>query len=248
MVKDARVSLMYFEARHVSKTIQKVRSPVLDMGNLVHALALQPDQLEKEFSIEPEIPEGAFTTTATAVFGAYFKLQSFIFMPVFGLNNAMVPILSYNYGARKPERVKKTVKLSIFTAIGIMILGFAAFELIPDVLLELFDASETMLSIGTTALRIIGTHFLIAGINVVAMSVYQAVGNPLYSLLSSAMRQLVVLLPAAWLLARTGRLELVWLAFPIAELAALAMSTIFLRKTLRTAECRMADDDYGEVV
>ena len=190
----------------------------------------------------------AFTTTATAVFGAYFKLQSFIFMPVFGLNNAMVPILSYNYGARKPERVKKTVKLSIFTAIGIMILGFAAFELIPDVLLELFDASETMLSIGTTALRIIGTHFLIAGINVVAMSVYQAVGNPLYSLLSSAMRQLVVLLPAAWLLARTGRLELVWLAFPIAELAALAMSTIFLRKTLRTAECRMADDDYGEVV
>ena len=190
----------------------------------------------------------AFTTTATAVFGAYFKLQSFIFMPVFGLNNAMVPILSYNYGARKPERVKKTVKLSIFTAIGIMILGFAAFELIPDVLLELFDASETMLSIGTTALRIIGTHFLIAGINVVAMSVYQAVGDPLYSLLSSVTRQLVVLLPAAWLLARTGRLELVWLAFPIAELAALAMSTIFLRKTLRTAECRMADDDYGEIV
>ena len=190
----------------------------------------------------------AFTTTATAVFGAYFKLQSFIFMPVFGLNNAMVPILSYNYGARKPERVKKTVKLSIFTAIGIMILGFAAFELIPDVLLELFDASETMLSIGTTALRIIGTHFLIAGINVVAMSVYQAVGDPLYSLLSAVTRQLVVLLPAAWLLARTGRLELVWLAFPIAELAALAMSTIFLRKTLRTAECRMADDDYGEVV
>ena len=190
----------------------------------------------------------AFSTTATAVFGAYFKLQSFIFMPVFGLNNAMVPILSYNYGARKPERVKKTVKLSIFTAIGIMILGFAAFELIPDVLLELFDASETMLSIGTTALRIIGTHFLIAGINVVAMSVYQAVGDPLYSLLSAVTRQLVVLLPAAWLLARTGRLELVWLAFPIAELAALAMSTIFLRKTLRTAECRMADDDYGEVV
>lgn len=169
-------------------------------------------------------------------------------MPVFGLNSAMVPILSYNYGARKPERVKKTVKLSIFTAIGIMILGFAAFELIPDVLLELFDASETMLSIGTTALRIIGAHFLIAGINVVAMSVYQAVGNPLYSLLSAVTRQLVVLLPAAWLLARTGRLELVWLAFPIAELAALAMSAIFLRKTLRTAECRMADDDYGEVV
>ena len=144
--------------------------------------------------------------------------------------------------------MKKTVKLSIFTAIGIMILGFAAFELIPDSAAGLFDASETMLSIGTTALRIIGTHFLIAGINVVAMSVYQAVGNPLYSLLSSVTRQLVVLLPAAWLLARTGRLELVWLAFPIRGAGRAAMSTIFLRKTLRTAECRMADDDYGEIV
>ena len=190
----------------------------------------------------------AFTTTATAVFGAYFKLQSFIFMPVFGLNNAMVPILSYNYGARKPERVKKTVKLSIFTAIGIMILGFAAFELIPDVLLELFDASERMLAIGEPALRIIGTHFLMAGVNVVAMSVYQAIGNPLHSLLSSVCRQLLVLLPAAWLLSRTGRLELVWLAFPIAEAAALAMSVVFLRRTLHTAERRMADDDYGEDV
>ncbi len=190
----------------------------------------------------------AFTTTATAVFGVYFKLQSFIFMPVFGLNNAMVPILAYNYGARKPERVKKTVKLSILTAIGIMVVGFAAFELIPDVLLRLFDASETMMSIGTAALRMIGMHFLIAGVNVVAMSVYQAIGNPLHSLLCSVMRQLVVLLPAAWLLAQTGRLELVWLAFPIAELAALAMSAVLLRKTLVVAERRMADDDYGEAV
>ena len=190
----------------------------------------------------------AFTTTATAVFGAYFKLQSFIFMPVFGLNNAMVPILSYNYGARKPERVKRTVRLSILTAIGIMVLGFAAFELMPGTLLELFDASERMLAIGEPALRIIGTHFLMAGVNVVAMSVYQAIGNPLHSLLSSVCRQLLVLLPAASLLSRTGRLELVWLAFPIAEAAALAMSAVFLRKTLRTAERRMADDDYGECV
>ena len=190
----------------------------------------------------------AFTTTATAVFGAYFKLQSFIFMPVFGLNNAMVPILSYNYGARKPERVKRTVRLSILTAIGIMVLGFAAFELMPGTLLELFDASERMLAIGEPALRIIGTHFLMAGVNVVAMSVYQAIGNPLHSLLSSVCRQLLVLLPAAWLLSRTGRLELVWLAFPIAEAAALAMSVVFLRRTLHTAERRMADDDYGECV
>ena len=104
------------------------------------------------------------------------------------------------------------------------------------------------MSIGTAALRMIGMHFLIAGVNVVAMSVYQAIGNPLHSLLCSVMRQLVVLLPAAWLLAQTGRLELVWLAFPIAELAALAMSAVLLRKTLVVAERRMADDDYGEAV
>ena len=188
----------------------------------------------------------AFTTTATAVFGAYFKLQSFIFMPVFGLNNAMVPILSYNYGARKPERVQKTVKLSILTAIGIMVVGFLAFELMPGALLRLFDASEQMMAIGTAALRITGTHFLIAGVNVVAMSVYQAIGNPLHSLLCSVCRQLVVLLPAAWLLAQTGKLDAVWLAFPISEAVALVMSVAFLRHTMRTAEQRMRDDDYGE--
>ncbi len=188
----------------------------------------------------------AFTTTATAVFGAYFKLQSFIFMPVFGLNNAMVPILSYNYGARKPERVQKTVKLSILTAIGIMVVGFLAFELMPGTLLRLFDASEQMMAIGTAALRITGTHFLIAGVNVVAMSVYQAIGNPLHSLLCSVCRQLVVLLPAAWLLAQTGKLDAVWLAFPISEAVALVMSVAFLRHTMRTAEQRMRDDDYGE--
>ena len=190
----------------------------------------------------------AFTTTATAVFGAYFKLQSFIFMPVFGLNNAMVPILSYNYGARKPERVQKTVKLSILTAIGIMVVGFLAFELMPGTLLRLFDASEQMMAIGTAALRITGTHFLIAGVNVVAMSVYQAIGNPLHSLLCSVCRQLVVLLPAAWLLAQTGKLDAVWLAFPISEAVALVMSVAFLRHTMRTAEQRMRDDDYGEKV
>ena len=114
----------------------------------------------------------------------------------------------------------------------------------------MFLVNEAMVQvpIGTAALRMIGMHFLIAGVNVVAMSVYQAIGNPLHSLLCSVMRQLVVLLPAAWLLAQTGRLELVWLAFPIAELAALAMSAVLLRKTLFVAERRMADDDYGEAV
>ena len=176
----------------------------------------------------------AFTTTATAVFGAYFKLQSFIFMPVFGLNNGMVPIIAYNYGARKPDRVKQTVKLAVITAVLIMAVGLAAFELIPGTLLSFFDASPQMLAIGVPALRIIGIHFLLAGFCIIAGSVFQAIGNPVHSLIVSVCRQLVVLLPVAWLLAQTGTLTLVWLAFPIAELMSLTMSIFFLRKTLRT--------------
>lgn len=178
----------------------------------------------------------AFTTTATAVFGAYYKLQSFIFMPIFGLNNAMVPILSYNYGAEKPERVKKTVRLSVLTAMSIMALGTLAFELVPDVLLSMFDPSEHMLQIGEPALRIIGIHFVLAGFCIPAGSVCQAIGNPLYSLVTSVCRQLLVLIPVAWLLAQTGNLELVWLAFPIAELMSLILSAIFLRKTLHKVQ------------
>ena len=180
-----------------------------------------------------------FTPTATAVFGAYFKIQSFIFMPIFGLNNGMVPIISYNFGAARPERVWKTVRLTIFTAVSIMFLGFLAFQTVPATLLSLFDASAEMTAIGIPALRIISISFLLAGFCIIAGSVCQAIGNPLYSMVVSVCRQLVVLLPAAWLLARTGRLELVWWAFPIAEIASVTLSTIFLRRTVRSANARM---------
>lgn len=181
----------------------------------------------------------AFTTTATAVFGSYFKLQSFIFMPIFGLNNGMVPIIAYNYGARRYDRVKKTITLSIVTAIVIMFIGVLAFELIPHILLSFFNASKEMLEIGVPALRIIGTHLLLAGFCIIAGSVCQAIGKPVYSLIVSVCRQLVVLLPAAWLLSLTGRLELVWFAFPIAECVSLVLSSIYLSKTMRRAKQRM---------
>ena len=176
-----------------------------------------------------------FTPTATAVFGAYFKIQSFVFMPIFGLNNGMVPIISYNYGAARPQRVWKTVRLSTITAMVIMVLGFAIFQLFPSTLLGLFDASETMLAIGVPALRIISVSFLLAGFCIIAGSVFQAIGNPVYSLIVSVCRQMVVLLPVAWLLSRTGRLELVWWAFPIAEVMSFTLSTIFLRRTVKSA-------------
>ncbi len=180
-----------------------------------------------------------FTPTATAVFGAYFKIQSFIFMPIFGLNNGMVPIISYNYGAARPQRVWKTVRLTIFTAVAIMFVGFLAFQTAPATLLSLFEASEEMTAIGVPALRIISISFLLAGFCIIAGSVCQAIGNPIYSMIVSVCRQLVVLLPVAWLLSRTGRLELVWWAFPIAEVASLTLSAIFLRRTVHSANARM---------
>ena len=174
-----------------------------------------------------------FSTVATAVYGAYFKLQSFIFMPVFGLNNGMVPIISYNYGARKPARVKATIRLSIYAAVGIMLVGVVLFEGFPAQLLRIFDADAAMLRDGVPAFRIIATSFLFAGFCIIAASVFQAVGNPMHSLVVAICRQLVVLLPAAYLLSLTRRLELVWLSYPIAEIMSLLLSVYFLRKTLR---------------
>ena len=177
-----------------------------------------------------------FTKTATAVFGAYFKLQSFIFMPVFGLNNGMVPIISYNFGAARMDRVNKTVKLTVATAISIMTCGLIMFQLFPSTLLGFFNASPEMLEIGDRALRIISIHFPLAGFGIIAGSVCQAIGNPFYSLIISVCRQLVVLLPVAWLLAQTGRLDLVWTAFIIAEIVSATLSGIFLRRTFRSAK------------
>ena len=174
-----------------------------------------------------------FSTVATAVYGAYFKLQSFIFMPVFGLNNAMVPIISYNYGAHRADRVKKTIRLSVFTAVAIMLLGVFLFEVFPAQLLRIFDADAAMLRDGVPAFRIIATSYLFAGFCIIAGSVFQAIGNPMHSLIVSVCRQLVVLLPAAYLLSLTGRLELVWLSYPIAEVISLILSAYYLRKTMK---------------
>ena len=181
-----------------------------------------------------------FTDTATAVFGAYFKLQSFIFMPVFGLNNGMVPIISYNYGAARLDRVRQTFRLTAAVATVIMVAGCAAFNLIPGLLLGFFSPSAEMLSIGTVALRVISYSFLLAGFDIIAGSVCQANGYPVHTLICAICRQLVALLPAAWLLAQTGILDLVWFCFPVSELVSLVLSILFLRKTMRAAEAKIA--------
>jgi putative MATE family efflux protein len=182
----------------------------------------------------------AFSSTAVAVFGVYFKLQSFVFMPIFGLNNGMVPIISYNYGARRPERVRKTIRLAVCYAEGIMVLGFCIFEFFPGQVLGLFSASQAMLTIGIPAMRIICLHFLLAGTSIVLSSVFQALGNGLFSLIVSVCRQLFVLLPAAWLLAQTGSVNNVWWAFLIAEIVSVLMSLAFyahINKTIIVPLC-----------
>lgn len=175
----------------------------------------------------------AFSSTATAVFGVYFKLQSFVFMPIFGLNNGMVPIVAYNFGAKKPDRIITTAKLSILYAVCIMLIGLAVFQFLPEQLLRIFEASDNMLAIGIPALRIISINFLFAGYGVVCSSLFQALGHGVLSLWVSLLRQLVVLLPAAFLLSLLGEVNYVWLAFPISEVASVIFSTVFLRHVYR---------------
>ena len=182
-----------------------------------------------------------FSSTATAVFGVYFKLQSFFFMPVFGLNNGITPIIAFNYGAQNRKRMVKTIKLSMVTAFCIMLFGFLCFEFIPQVLLGMFNASADMLTIGVPALRIIGIHYLLAWFGIICGTVFQALGKAVFSMIVSIMRQLVVLIPAAYVLAKLGGLHAVWWAFLTAEIMSLIVSLIFLFRTNRTIISKIPD-------
>jgi putative MATE family efflux protein len=177
-----------------------------------------------------------FSNTATAVFGVYFKLQSFFFMPVFGLNNGLIPVLAYNYGARNKSRIDEALKFSVGLAVCIMTIGTIIFHVTPDRLLDLFNASDDMRVIGVPALRIISLSFPVAGLCIAMGSIFQAFSRSIYSLIISVARQILVLIPVAWLLARTGVVTNVWFAFPIAEVASLIISVICFRRL------------YGEVV
>ena len=171
-----------------------------------------------------------FSETAVSVFGIYFKLQSFIFMPVFGLTNGMVPIVAYNYGARKTKRIMETVRSSIIGAVGIMLAGTVVFQIFPKNLLYLFDASENMIAIGVPALRLISLSFGFAGYAIVVGCVFQALGNGVYSLVISVVRQLVFVLPLSWLFANVFGYSYIWYAFPAAELSSVVLSSFFFQR------------------
>jgi len=171
-----------------------------------------------------------FSSTAVAVFGVYFKLQSFVFMPIFGLNGGLIPVIAYNYGAGKRKRIIEAVKCALITAVSIMVVGAIVFELIPDKLLMLFEASDNMTSMGITALRIIAIHFPVAAVCIALGSTFQALGHAVYSMFVSIARQIVVLIPVAYFLAKLGNVAYVWWCFPIAEIMSLTITIVFFRK------------------
>ena len=215
---------------HIIGTIYAVGIPTIIMQSIGSVMTYCMNRILIEFSL-----------TATAVFGVYFKLQSFFFMPVFGLNNGITPIIAYNYGAGQRKRMLKTIKLSMLVAFCLTFIGFLCFEGIPQILLSLFNASDDMLTIGVPALRIIGIHYLIAWFCIVSGTVFQALGKAFFSMIVSIMRQLFVLIPAAYILAKLGGLHVVWWSFPIAEVISLMVSSFFLVRINRTIISRVPE-------
>lgn len=215
---------------HIIGTIYAVGIPTIIMQSIGSVMTYCMNRILIEFS-----------STATAVFGVYFKLQSFFFMPVFGLNNGITPIIAYNYGAGQRKRMLKTIKLSMLVAFCLTFIGFLCFEGIPQILLGMFNASDEMLTIGVPALRIIGIHYLIAWFCIVSGTVFQALGKAFFSMIVSIMRQLFVLIPAAYILAKLGGLHVVWWSFQIAEVISLMVSSFFLVRINRTIISRVPE-------
>ena len=174
-----------------------------------------------------------FNETATSVFGIYFKLQSFFFMPMFGLNNATISIVAFNYGARKPSRMIKTLKLAVGAALALMCTGLVVFQLAPDLLLNMFNPSAEFLTMGRVALRTISWCFPVAAVSIVMGASFQALGNGIYSTITSICRQLLVLLPVAYLMSLTGDVDKVWLAYPIAEVVCAVVTVCFFLRIYR---------------
>ena len=217
---DVQFALRYFKpVLPVIRSILSVGVPAIVMNGISSVMNFGMNQIFQ-----------AFNETATGVFGIYYKLQSFFFMPLFGINNATISIIAYNYGARKPQRIIQTLKYAVAVALSIMITGFLAFQLVPQLLLGIFNPSEEFLAIGVTALRIISIHFPVAAVCIVIGACFQALGNGIYSTITTLCRQLLVLLPAAYLLSLTGNVNNVWWSFPIAEvMSALVTAILFIR-------------------
>lgn len=216
---DVRLSFMKYKMKlWIIKDIYKIGIPSIILSSVGSIMVFGYNKLLM-----------AYTSTAAAVFGAYFKLQSFIFMPVFGLNNAVTPVIAYNYGARDPVRIKKAYKVGCLAAICILCIGTILFEFFPEALLAMFSASDRMLEIGVPALRIIGIHYPLAGFCIMSSALFQSLGYAFIAMIQSIMRQIAVLLPAAYILSYLGGLEAIWWSFPIAEVLSGVFVVVMVR-------------------
>lgn len=223
---DVQFGLKYFRPDdHIIKKILAVGIPSIIMMAIGSVMNFGMNQIFLKFK--------EYGETAAGVFGIYFKLQSFVLMPLFGINNASISIIAYNYGARQPKRITGTLKCALGAAMTIMVTGMLLFQLVPDVLLGFFNPSDTFLAIGRSALRIVSLHFPLAAVGIVLGASFQALGNGIYSTITSLMRQLVVLLPAAFLLSLSGDVHAVWWSFPIAEVVSMATSLFFFARIYR---------------
>ena len=229
---------LYFNEKHnpdvqfgfrYAKLDKKIVSGILTVG--IPSIIMNGIGSVMNFGMN-QILQG-FTETATSVFGIYFKLQSFFFMPLFGINGATISIIAFNYGARKPERIVKTLKLACGAALVLMTTGFLVFQVAPDLLLGMFNPSDAFLVIGRSCLRTISWCFPVAAVSIALGASFQAMGNGMYSTITSLCRQLLVLLPAAYLLSLTGNVNMVWLAYPIAEVASGAATVYFFLRIYR---------------
>ena len=223
---DVQFGLKYFRPDgYIMKKILVVGIPSIIMMAIGSVMNFGMNQIFLRFK--------EYGETAAGVFGIYFKLQSFVLMPLFGINNASISIIAYNYGARQPKRITGTLKCALGAAMAIMVTGTLLFQLLPDALLGFFNPSDTFLALGRSALRIVSLHFPLAAVGIALSASFQALGNGIYSTITSLMRQLVVLLPAAFLLSLTGDVHAVWWSFPIAEVVSMATSLFFYARIYR---------------
>jgi len=217
--KEVKISVKYFKLEgKIVKDIYAVGLPSIIMQSIGTIMTTLFNKLLISYG-----------NSAVSVFGVYFKLQSFVFMPVFGLNSGMIPVMGFNYGAKNPKRITQTIKTGIIIAMSIMIVGFLVFTLFPETLLSWFNASEQMMDIGKVALPRISLCFISAGLSIVLMSLFQAIGDGYLSMIISVTRQLVVLIPVAYLLSKLGGLDAIWYSFIIAELVSLCLTIFFFK-------------------
>ena len=223
---DVKFGLRYCKLKaDVTKPILTVGVPSVVMMAIGSVMTFGMNQIFQGFKDYGE--------TATGVFGIYFKLQSFVFMPVFGLNNASISIIAYNYGAGRPKRITACLKWAVGSVMAIMVAGLTLFQLAPELLLGIFNPSEDFMALGVSALRTVSTIFPLAAIGIALGASFQGLGNGIYSTITSLCRQLIVLLPAAYLLSLSGDVHLVWLAFPIAEVVSLGVTLILYSRIYR---------------